>query len=165
MNDFFKTILGILATLSVFLAAFPVRADIDEDSPARNVQKSIQSSDDGEAKSPPQTVSETRASVGKVALLFKASRKEPVPEPSARPVVTAKEEKLPTATWLKKIGTIRDGNGTMRLYFKDQRTGAILRVRADGTIEDGFRLTVATEGKHIIETPEGIFYLQGDEAR
>ncbi len=42
---------------------------------------------------------------------------------------------------LRRIGIIQDDDNIKRIYFKDIQTGTIIRVRQDGTMENGLQIT------------------------
>lgn len=52
----------------------------------------------------------------------------PAPKTGAEPTV---------ADWLRPLGKITDEAGIVRLYFKNARDGRLIRIRQDGTEENG----------------------------
>ncbi len=45
--------------------------------------------------------------------------------------------------WIKVLGTIRGSDGIERVYFKDSRTGRIIKARRDGKTENGIALVIS----------------------
>lgn len=98
-------------------------------------------------------------SPNRVALLFPTVTDQ-TEEQNAPPMQTHSE--IQTATWIKSLGTIKDETGVERHYFKDTRSGSILKFRSDGTLEKGYRLIKSISGNREILTPEGSYLLQGE---
>ena len=55
------------------------------------------------------------------------------------------------APWLRYVGTVEDSDGVARLFFKDERTGGVLKARTDGVPEGDVRLTNSDNGSCILE--------------
>jgi hypothetical protein len=73
-----------------------------------------------------------RLDPGRVAALFAPPPRAPVAQGSSATTENASPAAPPeAAAWLRFVGTVRlDGN--VMHYFADQRTGAVLRVQAEG---------------------------------
>lgn len=163
MNKLFTPILCILTLVSVLLITIPIDTNTESLTVAHNDPSDNVSSSEDVVISMSQASSEPRLSALRVAMLFNNVSKMPVAD-NSKTIVPIIEQKQPqTAIWLKKLGIIRDDNNTMRLYFKDLRTGSLIRVRTDGTEENGYRLTSTANGTAAIEMPEGLFLLTGEQ--
>lgn len=55
------------------------------------------------------------------------------------------------APWLRKVGSVQDAEGVLRLYFKDDRTGRVLAARTDGKEEDGIRLRADGPDSYLVK--------------
>jgi len=75
--------------------------------------------------------------------------------PPPRPVAAAK------APWLHSIGSVVDAQGARWLFFKDDRSGRILKLRADGVASGTARLVAAGPEGYTIETDGQLFIAGG----
>jgi hypothetical protein len=69
-----------------------------------------------------------------------------------------KMEAETAADWLRPLGKITDEAGIVRLYFKSSRDGRLIRVRQDGTEENGISLSGEKDDQYLI-TINGVRYI------
>lgn len=71
--------------------------------------------------------------------------------PLTKPPTTVAPQPVIDAPWLRYVGTVEDSDGVARLFFKDERTGGVLKARTDGVPEGDVRLTSSDNGSCILE--------------
>ncbi len=69
-----------------------------------------------------------RTEPGELLAVFSVPRAET----AASPAIEAAQKAPTPAPWLTEIGSIVDEEGSRWLFFKDTRTGRLVKVRADG---------------------------------
>lgn len=79
------------------------------------------------------------------------------------PSPTPAEPEITRADWLRPVGRVEDGEGIVRFFYKNTRTGALLGVRGDGSVEDGVRLVKTTADSWILEIEGGLFEAPGGD--
>lgn len=61
------------------------------------------------------------------------------------------------APYLRLIGKITDGDDITRLFFRNEQTGKILRVREDGILENGVKMDATNQTSFLIELDGKIY--------
>lgn len=73
----------------------------------------------------------------------------PAPPMPASPVAAQPAAKLQEASWIRYVGTITESDGVAYRYFKDDRTGRVIRA-AEGRSLDGWNLTPRGNGSFLL---------------
>jgi hypothetical protein len=85
--------------------------------------------------------------------------------PGSRSPAKAAPPALPSpvrkADWLHPVGTIEDSGGTRWLFIKDDRSGRVIRLRADGELADEGRVIDSSKDEPVIEMDSVRYSIRG----
>lgn len=156
----------ILCTLSaVLLLALPYVPFQKSQNSIPDSKSAAQISSDGQGIPEIPTLKKTLPNAETVSRSFWISSlsENSIPVHSIKAIEPVIIEPASADSWLKFLGIVSDEQNRERIYFKDSKTGNVLKVRLDGIVEDGIALVESSPLIYVIKINGTVYKISGGQ--